>query len=125
MKFLLPFLIIFYSSACKLNYECPNALCWNHTCYDLNQTNPILKPTFERQKECLREFIAYNLLFYERTCPIFNIQSTDYGLILEYKPCQESFKNITLDQYKQVNHGYIEYMKFGKAACVFNTYPTG
>ena len=124
MKFFFFFLFLFICQACQLNYECPKGLCWNYTCYDLNQTNPIQKPSFDKQKQCLREFMAYNLLFYERTCPIFNILSTDYGLIIEHKPCVDSFQNITFKQYKQVNHGYIEYMESGKAACVFNSYPT-
>ena len=75
-----------------------------------------------QQRECMHEFLAYNLLFYGRECPISRLFSADYGLVIEHQPCRPREVNMTLEHYKHVNHGYIEYMEPGKAACVFKLF---
>jgi len=113
------FFFISLVQSCQFNFQCSSGPCWNHTCYSLNQTI-VFQPNLLKEKECALEFSAYHSLFYEEYCPIKHFTYTDFGLVIHHLKCQPQNQSITLDLYKQINFGYIEYTEPFKAACIYN-----
>ena len=89
------------ASACTMDFQCPNALCWRGACVDPMVRSGFLNWTMGRN--CVREVEIYLNLFYDETCEVQDVIPTEYGVECRCR-CVSIQHNTTLQKYRYGPH---------------------
>lgn len=105
------------TSACTIDFECPNRMCWRGTCVDPVVRSGVLD--INMAQACVRETNLYFNLFYDEACEVQEVIPTEYGVACRCRrvPVQH---NTTLHMYQYGPHNVRLWFN-DTAICIYTT----